>query len=258
MVVTQMSNNQKNGKSLFKRVLHSMFPAMPDFYGFLNQQCDLVVAGTEALVVFMQTGSKEDGKKVFALEKQGDQIKHKNIDVLHRSFVTPIDREDIYHAIATLDEILNYSKATVREMRSLELKPDEHTLAMAELMHKGALALQRGFYCLAKDPLRADEEAEVARKTERSTERLYRAALAELFHAGHYAETLTADQEQAAQSLRVLLTEPGDVSGTNVTSVVGFVLEILKRREVYRHMSNAADHVAQAGDVLHNIIAKIA
>ena len=256
--MTQESDNRKPNTPLLKRMLRSMFPAMPDFYGFLNQQCDLVVAGTQALVIYMQTGSEEDGQRVFELEKQGDQIKHKNMDVLHRSFVTPIDREDIYHAIATLDEILNYSKATVREMRSLQLSPDEHTLAMAKLMHDGAVALQRGFLCLAKEPLRADEEAEVARKTERSTEKVYRAALAELFHAGHYAETLTEDQERAAQSLRVLLSEPGDVSGTNVTSVVGFVLEILKRREVYRHMSNAADHVAQAGDVLHNIIAKIA
>ena len=235
-----------------------MFPAIPDFYGFLNQQCDLIVTGTEALVIFMQTGTEEDGQRVFDLEDQGDKLKYNNIDVLHRSFVTPIDREDIYRAIATLDEILNYSKATVREMRSLRLKPDEHTLAMAKLMHEGAAALQRGFHCLAKDPLRADEEAEIARKTERSTEKVYRAALAELFQAGHYAETLTADQERAAQSLQVLLKEPDDVSGANVTSVVGFVLEVLKRREVYRHMSNAADRVAQAGEVLHNIIAKVA
>ena len=254
----QVPDNKKNSTPLFKRMLRGMFPAMPDFYGFLNQQCDLVVAGTEALVVFMQTGTEEDGQRVFELEKQGDQVKHKNIDVLHRSFVTPIDREDIYHAISTLDEILNYSKATIREMRSLQLNPDEHTLAMAKLMHEGAVALQRGFHCLAKEPLRADEEAEVARKTERATEKIYRAALAELFHAGHYAETLTEDQERAARSLRVLLKAPADASGTNVTSVVGFVLEILKRREVYRHMSNAADRVAQAGEVLHNIIAKIA
>ena len=235
-----------------------MFPAMPDFYGFLNQQCDLVVAGAEALVVFMQTGSEADGRKVFDLEKQADQVKHNHIDVLHRSFMTPIDREDIYRAVATLDEILNYSKATVREMRSLRLSPDEHTLAMAKLMHEGAVALQRGFQCLKDEPLQADAEAEVARKTERSTEKVYRNALAELFQAWHYAETLTADQERAAQSLRVLLKVPTDVSGANVTSVVGFVLEILKRREVYRHMSNAADRVAEAGEVLHNIIAKIA
>lgn len=235
-----------------------MFPVVADFYGFLDQHCALVVAGTEALVVYMQTGSEADGQKVFDLEGQGDQVKHNHLDVLHRSFVTPIDREDIYRAIATLDEILNYSKATVREMRSLELSPDEHTLAMAKLMHDGAVALQHGFHYLAKDPLRADKEAEIARKTERSTEKVYRAALAELFQAGHYAETLTADQEQTAQSLRVLLKAPADASSANVTSVVGFVLEILKRREVYRHMSNAADRVAQAGEVLHNIIAKIA
>lgn len=256
--MTQDSENKKAGKTLFRRVLNSMFPAMPDFYSFLNRQCDLVVASADALVVYMQTGSEADGRKVMDLEKQGDRVKHDHIDVLHRSFMTPIDREDIYRAIATLDEILNYSKATVREMSGLRLSPDEHTLAMAKLMHEGSVALQRGFQCLKEDPLQADADAEIARKTERSTEKVYRKALAELFQAWHYAENLTEDQKQAAQSLRVLLKVPTDASGANITAVVGFVLEILKRREVYRHMSNAADRVAQAGEVLHNIIAKIA
>jgi uncharacterized protein Yka (UPF0111/DUF47 family) len=249
--------NARQELSFLARLKQSIFPVLPDFYGFMNQQSDIVVAGIDALVLFMQTGSEADAQKVQDMERQGDLLKYKHIDVLHHSFATPLDREDIYRAIASLDEILNYAKSTVREMQILGLAPDEHTLAMAKLMREGVAALQHGFICLEKNPLLADTDAEVARKTERSTEKVYRAALAELFHAGHYAETLTHDQERAADSLRVLLKTPSDASGGNVTSVTGFVLEILKRREVYRHMSNMADRIAQAGEVLHNIVAKI-
>ena len=40
-------------------------------------------------------------------------------------------------------------------------------------------------------------------------------------------------------------------------AAVKLVLEIFKRREVYRHLSNAADRLARAGEVLHDIVVKI-
>ena len=138
----------------------------------------------------------------------------------------------------------------------LELPPDEHTLEMAQLLQTGTEALCLGFAALEKDPQEADREAEIARKTERRTERIYRAALAELFDASHYLSTLTQAQRTEASTLGVLL-EPLDTEQNRaVATGVAFVVEILKRREIYRHMSNAADRVAMAGDVLHDIVVK--
>ena len=244
--------------SFLKRLAHRFFPRMPDFHDLLNRQCDLVVAGTAELVAFMQTNGEEHAQALFALEHQGDALTAENMTILHQSFATPYDREDIYRSIAAINEIMNYTKTTVREMQGLGLKPDEHTLAMAKLLHQGAQSLQQGYQRLAQQPLLAEADAEAARETERNTENVYRMALSELFDADHYVTTLTPEQQQAAESLEILLQELTTKQISAVGSAVGFVLEILKRREVYRHMSNAADQVVRAGNVLHDIIAKIA
>jgi len=102
-----------------------------------------------------------------------------------------------------------------------------------------------------------NSSASAAHKTERSTEKVYRKALAELFNPEHYLLTLTAQQKRDAEALGVLTTAMGAAESAGITPAVGFMLEILKRREVYRHMSNGADRVARAAEVLHDIVAKV-
>ena len=242
--------------SLLARLVARVLPRAPDFYALLDAQCTVVVCGADALVAFMKSGDPADAERVRACEHEGDRLKRENLDVLYRSFATPLDREDIFQAIVSIDDVLNYAKATVTEMEVLHVPPDEHTRAMAELMVSGARSLAAGFAKLRDRAAEAEADAEAAHKSERNTERIYRQAIAELFDAEHYLSTLTVPQRETAAEMKVLLASRGDVEG--VQTAVGFVVEILKRREVYRHMSNAADRVAHAGDVLRDIVAKVA
>ena len=235
-----------------------LFPRMPDFYVLLSRQCDLVVEGTAELLAYMRTADEAHADRVIEREREGDKLKAEHMSILHQAFATPFDREDIYRSITAIDDVLNYAKSTVREMRSLQLGPDEHTCAMAELLHRGALSLQQGYGKLAQQPLLAEADAEAAHKTERSTEKIYRQALSELFDARHYVATLTPEQQKTADSLEILMQALTEREVSAVGSAVGFVVEIMKRREVYRHMSNAADRVARTGEVLNDIVAKIA
>lgn len=242
--------------NLMAKLAGRIFPRTPDFYALLNEQCATVAEGAAALVSYMRTGDERHANRVRELEHEGDRLKVRNLDVLHRAFSTPMDREDVFRAVTAIDMVLNYAKSTVREMSALALPPDEHTLAMAELLDEGAQALRQGFAVLEKDPDQAELQAERARKTERRTEKIYRAALAELFDAEHYVATLTDAHRADAASLGVLLETLDSAQRSAVSSGVAFVVEILKRREIYRHMSNAADRVAMAGEVLHDIVVK--
>lgn len=240
-----------------KTLVERLVPTTTDFFALLVEQCENAAKCTAALVNFMRTGDDSEGDLVRVLEHHGDEIKQRNLDALHRAFSTPIDREDIFRAITSIDNVLNYAKTTVREMRILGLPPNEHTLEMAQLLDDGTRALLAGYSALEKDPEKAHQEAEHAKKTERKTEKKYRAALAELFDASHYQETLTEAHRLDASEVKVLL-EPLDVDEREaVATSVAFVLEILKRREIYRHMSNAADRVASAGETLHDIVVKL-
>jgi len=176
---------------------------------------------------------------VRALEKRGDELKARNTDILNKSFSTPMDREDIYRAIASIDHIANYAKTTTREIEVLKVQPDKYMLELAVLLKEGAYALQRGYRKLSENPQQAEEDSQAARKAERSSEKVYRRALGELFREDSYIAIL-ANQE----------------TDTKVEAVK-LVLDIFKHREVYRHLSNAADRLARAGEVLHDIVVKI-
>ncbi|MEN8802374.1 MAG: DUF47 family protein [Thiogranum sp.] len=240
--------------SVVSRLVDRVFPRMPNFYGLINDQCDLAVEAMSEFVEFMLSGNWDKAERVRALEKQGDELKARNIDVLNKAFSTPMDREDLYRAIITVDHIINYAKTTVREMELLEVQPDNYMLEMAQLLHQGALALQRGFRKLSTDPASAEEDANAARKAERSTEKIYRRALAELLDADLYIRT--HDKHKAAFTALEGMLEPLGQHSKPVAVAFAFVVDTFKRREVYRHLSNAADRLAHAGEVLHDIVVK--
>jgi hypothetical protein len=242
--------------SVVSRLVDRVFPRMPDFYGLINEQCDLAVEAMSEFVEFMSSGNWDNAERVRALEKQGDELKARNIDVLNKAFSTPMDREDLYRAIVMVDHVINYAKTTVREMEVLEVQPDSYTLEMAQLLQQGTLALQRGFRKLSTDPASAEEDADAARKAERSTEKIYRRALADLLDPDHYIKTSDDKHDAAVASLTRLL-EPLGQHSEAVTVAFAYVVDTFKRREVYRHLSNAADRLAHAGEVLHDIVVKI-
>ena len=225
--------------SVLKRLSERVFPRMPDFYVLLNEQCDLAVRAMETFVGFMEEPAQEKADHVRQLEHQGDELKARNNAILDRAFATPMDREDIYRAIIGIDQVVNYAKTTVRELEILELKPDAHMIEIAVLIKGGTEALRDGYRALTADPQAAEVASQAARKAERNTEKVYRAAIAELFHVEELARSLEANEHGAGA--RALTT----------------IVDLLKRREIYRHMSNWADRLAHAGDELHDIIVKI-
>lgn len=215
-----MNGTQGQGQSLLARILGRVFPKMPDFYGLLHEQSRQVVHAVGLLVRYMETGDAEIGAEIKADEHAADKVKARNIHILNSAFSTPMDREDIYRAITTLDEVVNYCKDAVNEMDALGLTPDAFTLDMAKLLLEGVQNLEIGFGNLSTQPARASDDADRARKAERKVEKLYRRALAALFQGDDY--------------------------------VVMF-----KRREIYRHLTNAAERMAHCANTLHDIVVKM-
>lgn len=213
-------SEENTSPSIFRRLFERVFPKMPDFFSMLTEQCQHVAHTTGLLVEYMETGDAHTGEQIRKDEHEADRIKVRNLHTLNEAFSTPIDREDLYRAIIDLDEVVNYCKTTVSEMQVLALAPDKHCLEMAMHIKLGADALVAGFNQLAKAPAQAASEADTARKAERRVEKCYRRAIAELFQGDDY-------------------------------------IHMFKRREIYRHLSNAADRMANCANTLHDIVVKI-
>jgi uncharacterized protein Yka (UPF0111/DUF47 family) len=111
---------------------------------------------------------------------------------------------------------------------------------MARLIHEGSLALRDGYAKLSTKPMDAEDHAATARKAERRTEKVYRAALADLFSAEHHVDALRSKADNAEADAMM------------------YVIEVFKRREIYRHLSNGADRLEHAASVLHDIVVQIA
>ena len=237
-----------NRPSLFTRIMARIVPEMPDFYALLIDQCTVTANGTERLVRFLEGNCHDMGAEVRRLEHEGDRIKAKNLGILHRSFATPMDREDFYDAVMAIDEILNYAKTSVREVEILGVSPDLQMVEMARLLDAGTQALLLGFQHLERDPEAGERYGEQARKAERNIEKAYRRALAALFDPSAQLERLRRDPDIAA-------SHETDLDRRSEATLM-IVTQILKRREVYRHLSNAGDHVAHAAQILEDIVNK--
>lgn len=203
----------------FRRIWNRVFPEMPDFFGLLADQSRHAAEVVALFAEFMATGREDLGLAVRREEHEADRAKAANIATLNGSFATPIDREDIYRAIVDLDEVVNYCKTAVREMEVLAVEPDPHLHEMALILQEGVNGLAFGFETLG-DATTALGHAQTAIKAERRIEKAYRAALAELFQGDDY-------------------------------------LGMFKRREVYRHMSNAGDRLSGVAHTLSDIIVKM-
>ncbi len=211
-------NDSEN--SLLARLFERFFPKTPDFFTLLHEQSRQVVHTVGLLVRFMASGDAAIGEEIRQDEHAADRVKMHNMHLLNEAFSTPMDREDIYRAIATLDEVVNGCKDAVNEMHALALTPDAFTLEMARLLHDGVMALEAGFELLGHKPAEAADSADAARKAERKVEKLYRRALAQLFQGTDY-------------------------------------IHMFKQREIYRHLTNAAERMAHCANTLHDIVVKI-
>jgi len=194
------------------------------FIELLVQQAEYTVRGVEALLEYLNSPSEEHARAVRDMEKEADEIRRILIDELNRTFVTPIDREDIHALSRAIDDVLDYAYTTLDEMVILDVQPNAYMQRMVSLLRDAAHEIHLGVLRLSDHPAVAEDHAVRAKALENRMESVYREALANLFHM------------------------PRDVE---------HVVEMLKLRETYRHLSNAADRGDEAANVLTDVVVKM-
>ncbi len=146
-----------------------------DFYGLLLDQAEKTSAGCQALLKFLEGDS--DPEEISHLEREADDIRRILIDELHQTFITPIDREDIFALSRAIDDVIDHANNTVKEMEIFEVDSNEHLCQMAELLQKGAEQLVGAMRHLKKNPNVAVEYAVRAKRIENQMNDRYLAAL---------------------------------------------------------------------------------
>jgi len=193
------------------------------FILLLLQQAELTLEGFNILQEYMSQPDEKLAQRIREVEKEADEVRRILIDELNRTFVTPFDREDIFALSLTIDDMLDYAYTTVDEMEIFQAEPNEYLRRMVSLLHDAAMEIYRGVQRLGEHPGVANEHAVRAKALENRVEKVYREALSHLF------------------------TTPQTLDD---------IVVMLKLREIYRHLSNAADRGDEAANVIGDIVVK--
>ena len=191
-----------------------------NFYALLIQQAQVIRDAVQALCDFCQDPTQEKGDFVKVKEKEADAIRRQLVEDINRTFITPIDRDDLYRLSTSIDDLADYAWTTVKEVRIYDIQPDEHLLAMARTLLQMADGLLVCTQKLEKDHAGVAAEATKVKKLENALNVQFHQSIAELF-------------------------ETDDIK------------KILKYREIYSHMNHAADKGDFSADILLDIVVKL-
>lgn len=199
--------------------MFNIFPPKRDFFKMLLGQAEKVQDGLSLLLRFLHETTDDNAQAVNRAEKEADELRRVVIDELNHTFVTPIDREDIFRLSRAIDDIMDYADTTAEEMTLFGISPDQFIVEMVELLYAAAKDINLAVRELNQHPGVCAEHLVRARRAENLVERAYRRGLVELFKTND-------------------------------------VIRILKTREVYRHLSNAADRVVESANIIGDILVK--
>lgn len=118
-------------------------PQEGKFFDLFNDHAAQIVLGSQALVALLSApdGSDEECSRQCDLidlaENTADGITHETMRQLHKSFITPLDREEIHHLITSLDDILDL------------IQDVAHTVTLYNVRHMTAETIKLSEICLA-------------------------------------------------------------------------------------------------------------
>jgi uncharacterized protein Yka (UPF0111/DUF47 family) len=189
------------------------------FYALLFNHAALLCEGSAKLLEYIETGDAKLSDQVHDIENRGDIALRDMIDALQNTFVTPIDRQDLYSLSEAMDRMLDYLNNAARELKVFAIAATPEMADMGRILSEATNSILDAVTALHKEPQRAVDSARSAMHAEHRTEDVYRRTIAVLFDS---PDLPTA----------------------------------LKRREIYRHLSNSADRAEAIGRLIRKIVVK--
>ncbi|MDM8000788.1 MAG: DUF47 domain-containing protein [Dehalococcoidia bacterium] len=207
----------------------SLMPTEKKFAVLFEQSAHNAVRIAQQLrdMVFTWENIEERLAIITDLEHEGDAITHQIVAQLHRSFITPFDREDIAVLAHSLDEVTDFIHSSADMMVLYRAgRPTARARDLAEIIVQTATEVQKAVSEI-RSHSRINREELLKRcmeinRLENDGDSVYRAAVAELF------------------------------SDSTDTSY------LIKWREIYEHMENAIDRCEDVANVLEGVALKYA
>jgi uncharacterized protein len=198
-------------------------PREGKFFDLFNEHAALILEGSRELAALMTSGDdlERRARNVESIEKRGDKITRTTIELLHKTFITPIDRDDIHQLISEMDNILDLIEDSAQLVFLYDvrvLSPDAKKLAdiCVECCEKVKTAV--GLLSSMKNGDAIMAICEHIDRLESDADHVMRAAIGRLFR-----------------------DEPD-------------VKELIKLRTVYEHLETVTDRCEDVANIIQGIV----
>jgi len=200
-------------------------PREEKFFDLFQESAQNMVKAAQRLKEMVDTWEHVEGRvgEITELEHQGDTITHEIMARLHRTFVTPFDREDIALLAHVLDDVTDFIHAAADAMLLYKVdRPGQRAKELADIIVQATEEVERVMPQLRKHIVLSQvlKRCVEINRLENIADRVYRSAMAELF---------------------------GDSTD---------MAHIIKWREIYGYMESATDRCEDVANVLEGVALK--
>lgn len=203
----------------------SLIPRETVFFDIFDKSAEVVLSCGVAIHELMQNFTDVQRKVDFIteLEGRGDTLTHETIQVLNRTFVTPLDREDIFRLAESIDDVLDQIEDAADRLVLFEIvKPTQYAIELGHVIELCCKQIHK-----ALPYLRHPKQLHSLQDN-----------LLEIHTLENRADTIKK------LAIRELYQHPEDV------------ISLLKWREIYEHLEAATDRCEDVADVLQGLLVK--
>ncbi len=198
-------------------------PRETSFFDFFEQHAALTIEGTKEFLSLVTTGANIAAKcrRISDIEHETDTITHRCVEALHKTFITPIDRDSIHRLITRMDDVMDFVEAAAERVELYELTVMTADVRdLADALHRAAVQVEaavRGLRDL-KDPNATLKLCIDINRLENEADAILRRSVARLFK------------------------EEKDP------------IMVIKWKEVYENLENATDRCEDVANIIEGVI----
>jgi predicted phosphate transport protein (TIGR00153 family) len=200
-----------------------LLPREEKFFDYFDSASETMIRGIRLLKEMMRDLSNpaERARQIKDVEHEADHITHETVSSLHKTFITPIDRESIYALITRMDDVLDLIDSTSERVLLYKIKTSTpESMALIEVLEKAVEQVAKGISGL-RDLKNSSSILSICieiNRLENEGDKTFRNALSVLFSSSY---------------------EP---------------IEIIKWKDVYETLEEAIDRCEDVANVLEGIV----
>jgi uncharacterized protein len=161
-------------------------PREVSFFDLFDKHAALTVDGAREFVGMVSTAANIDAKakRIKEIEHETDVITHRCVESLHKTFITPIERDDIYRLITKMDDIMDFVEAASERIALYEIREMTPEIRdLADCLHRATVETEQALKALRnlKDTAFILKKCVDINRLENEGDAILRRALARLF-----------------------------------------------------------------------------